>query len=159
MASLRQYYLTLGRALIESNGNQILFRRNVVFLPVEILESYLQDLLTPRITNDALCIKPEPVSIARFAWVPLVLIALFILISISLKLTSPLFMTALLGSTVACVSGALVFYSLAQGMLRRMKFARMVHSEIIRRRGSDGTMTRILPRPTGNYPAAAGLVH
>lgn len=159
MASLREYYLTVGNALIEANGNQHQFRQAVVFLPVEILESYLQDLLTPRITNETLFIRPEPISAARFIWVPLVILATVLFITVSLGLISPIYLTAVLALTLACVSAALVYYSLSQGMLRRMKFSRMVNIEIIRRRGNDGTMNRVLTQPTQSYTRTAGLVH
>lgn len=159
MTSLREYYLTIGNALVVANGNQIQFRQAVVFLPVEILETYLHDLLTPRVTNETLFIKPESLCASSLIWIPLALIALALVITTSAGLISPLYLTAIMGMTLACVSGALVYYSLAQGMLRRMKFSRMVNIEIIRRRGNDGATNRILTQPPQSYPRSAGLVH
>lgn len=159
MTSLREYYLTIGNALLNSNANQLMFRQAVVFLPVEILESYLQDLLTPRVTNETLFITPESHSFSKFLWIPFILIAATLVITSSIGLISSLYLTAIMAMTLACVSGALVYYSLAQGMLRRMRFSRMVNAEIIRRRGNDGTMSRILTQPHQNYPRSAGLVH
>jgi hypothetical protein len=142
--NLEAQYRTIGYALVHierqvfSRKNQLLFREQVSFVPLEVLESYLEDLLDAQVLEDKLFID------SRRAWV-----------NSSFVLLLGLLVSATIGyfafrqgasQEIASTLSVLLFLPLLcswylsprAGLLRRMAFARIVSREIAYRRGQDG---------------------
>jgi hypothetical protein len=124
---LLQQYQTIGIELqiVEDNGSVAAFREGVCVIPVEVLESYLEDLLDLSVGEVVLNLNRSPKWLEQYK-----LAGIFS----ALKRTFPQI-----------------------GLMRRLKFAKIVSAEISRRRGRDGTtrtpilsLDKIL-----NVPAAA----
>jgi hypothetical protein len=146
-----EYESRLCSSLIPRHHPSKHFGQSVVFVPVEVLESYLDDLLELGVSDESLFIKKT-----RPAKRALVLSAL----GVSTFVVSVV--AVLNGATIASLS-ALIIVTFLAGLggamyfvprmrsLRRFSFATVLSREIARRRGHDrtnvgGFATRLLMR-------------
>jgi hypothetical protein len=141
-------YRTIGRELLRTEGNRLQyrcdtariaqeFREGVCFVGLEVLESYLEDLLDREVSEESLFI-------ARKGWTgALIWIALAgILCAVAAGLCYGSSGASLVESSSVTLALSLPFVVLWQvspysGLVRRLSFARTVSHEISRRRGVD----------------------
>ena len=147
---LRQQYATVGTGLLclERSGSLVLvqrnllaertFREHVTFVPVEVLESFFDDLLDPEVPDERL-------SIAVRSWGHRVTSNLVAIIGVLGAVLAGLYVSAL-GMSLAlsfllAVSLAIPFatmlYLSTGGATRRLRFAQVLSREIARRRGTS----------------------
>jgi len=114
------------------------FRTGVSFIPVEVLESYLEDLLNAAISVESLFLAREEKTSAMS--VQRILFFLFLVLLALGAWYVASYYGRLLVSVVAvllCVMGmALYWHFSLRYSLRRMRFARLLSYEITRRRGN-----------------------
>lgn len=117
------------------------FKEGVSFIPIEVLESYLEDLLDLNVTESRLYIW-RPLS-----YLPAMLFSLFgLLIALAIGLYAARSGATMPISFAVTVLIALPFallwhYGPGDTMVRRVSFAKVLSQEIARRRGSDDTYT------------------
>jgi len=156
--SLSAHYEMIGRALVNweksraSHGQSeaVLcetFREEVVFVPVEVLESYLEDLLATEVSESSLYIKRSQLGFGpkKFCsnrlW-PKVCAGLGVLVAMTIGLFAASIGASLVYSMAVTLICSLPFVSLwyfapQATLTRRMTFAQVVSHEIARRRGVD----------------------
>lgn len=113
------------------------FREGVVFVPVEILESYLEDLLELDISEERLFIYRERSSLPVLA---IALLGLFGSLAAGLfaaYVGASLILSFALTAIIALPFGVLLHFAPRDSLTRRMMFAKVVSHEISRRRGGD----------------------
>ena len=133
------HYRTIGVELLalEARGGIGSFREGVSFVPVEVLESYLEDLLDLDVKEDGLFIVRERSRIHSL-YLPLLGIALAL--SGGLYLVSSgasEFVSLGLTASIALPFAVLSHFFPRNGLMRRMNFAQTLSGEISRRRGRD----------------------
>ena len=113
------------------------FREGVAFVPVEVLESYLEDLLDPNKSCQELSIVDAACLRRRLA-LPLIGLAFVVACGIHFA-GQGVAIPAALGITLisAVPFGAMLHLAVTYDSRRRMKFAQVVSREIARRRGED----------------------
>lgn len=159
---LLEQYQQIGRSLMEYESklcSSLVPRRHpsrhlgqsLVFIPVEVLESYLDDLLELGVSDESLFIKKtRPAKRALF------------LSAVGVSTFAALVIAVLNGATIASLSaliivtflaglGAAMYFVPRMRSLRRFSFATVLSREIARRRGHDrtnvgGFATRLLMR-------------
>jgi hypothetical protein len=137
------------------------FGHAVAFVPVEVLESYLDDLLDVGVSDDSLFIgkvKPAKRAIALIAIAVTALGASAFEVSGGATLAS---LTALILVTFFSGLGAALYFIPRMKVIRRFSFATVVSGEIARRRGHDrtnvgGFATRLLMRDLWQRGEAQG---
>ncbi len=142
---LIRHYQIIGMALVafEEERESLLskaekcqktFREGVAFVPVEILESYLDDLMDLSIEEEKLFLDPGRHHVVRLLWR-----SAFLAVGSSI-------LVMLLGNSVyaaSCIallaaSLYLPFWQRARGqVVRRLQLSRVVSREVNRRRGRD----------------------
>lgn len=136
---LLSHYQTVGIELlrIESRGGIGSFREGVAFVPVEVLESYLEDLLD-------LGVKEETLFISRdFQWFRsrhVLAAGLFAALGTGLYAasTGASLPVSFCLSALLSIPCAILFHGAPKiGLVRRMSFAQILSGEISRRRGRD----------------------
>ena len=115
------------------------FKVGVSFVPVEVLESYLEDLLDLAVSEESLWIRRD-----FFRYKSLVIASFGLLLAIFSGLYAATFGASLMLSLALTVVLAIPFALLWQfypreGLARRIGFAQIVSHEIARRRGSTTT--------------------
>jgi hypothetical protein len=150
--NLEAQYAAVGRALLAveqqifSRRNQLLFRESVAFVPVEVLDSYLEDLLDTSVVDEKLFIERER------GWLTNHLV---LLLGLGIALVLGYFAyTQGASESLSATLSLLLFLPLLgawylsprAGLLRRMAFARVVSREVAYRRGQDGDSEQILIR-------------
>ena len=140
---LRAHYACVGSALLKYEKTSQVeeaeaakeLRVGISFVPVEVLESYLDDLLDSDVTEERLSIARRNVSLKNYS---IALIGLCLAVAAGLSLASTgaslLFsfsITLLLGLPFAVIW----HYSPRCRLKRRMNFAQLLSVEIGRRRG------------------------
>ncbi len=113
------------------------FREGVAFVPLEVLESYLEDLLDLEITEAHLGIVRET---QPLNWTAVSLVGLCGAIGLGLFAASTgasLLASFALTVALACPFAVLWHFAPRGGATRRMAFAQIVSHEVARRRGSD----------------------
>ena len=148
-ASLMPHYRVIGNELLRLEIEMMGFRRNlpaaydafrqhVVFVPTEVLESYLDDLLDLTVEDSKLFINRERSRI-REVWIPCGgLLAAIACGLYPASLGASVWWSFLLSSVLA-LPFAILLSSLPQGgAARRMSFAQIVSHEVLRRRGASG---------------------
>ncbi len=111
------------------------FREAVVFVSVEVLEAYLEDLLNVKVSERRLCIKRTPALRGAYLAATIVLVAgcgVVVCGWWNAALTLKPFLTA---SSAALATLLLWLYFPRATLARRIAFARLVSYEICRRRG------------------------
>lgn len=142
---LVRHYQTIGLALLafeedresllsKSETCQKTFREGVAFVPVEVLESYLDDLMDLSIEEEKLFLNHGRHNFIRILW------------SFAFLAVGSAILILLLGNTVyvasciALLAAALYlpYWQRARGqVIRRLQLARVVSKEVNRRRGRD----------------------
>lgn len=175
---LLNHYQNIGAALLKIESEPITthtqkeFRVSVAFISLEVLESYLEDLLDPLIADERLCIFREKPKINTIA---ISLLGLFLAIAIGLYAVSAGASLVLSFALTVCLAfpfALLWHFSPQEGATRRMRFAQILSQEISRRHGGDGkgrastlSGSRFLEKflstsPTGSTQGAAfEIVH
>ena len=146
---LRVHYSTIGASLIRLEhfssfslvqrgvSGEKIFREEVVFTPVEVLESYFDDLLDPEISDERLSIALQSWG-QRVASNLVSILGLFGAVLSGLyaaTLGTPLSLSFFIAISLA-VPFATMLYLSAGGATRRLRFAQVLSREISRRRGS-----------------------
>ena len=142
-------YRTIGRELLAfEQANRLYgyrsfraftaFREGVVFVSVEVLESYLEDLLDLEVPEEKLCIQREA---ARFRGLPALCFSGMVTgLGIGLfaaRTGASLLLSSALAVAIAAPFAILWHFSPRSRVTRRMLFARVLSQEISRRRGRD----------------------
>jgi hypothetical protein len=149
--ALLEYERRICGALIPRQHHNREFGHAVAFVPVEVLESYLDDLLDVGVSDEGLFIKKlQP---AKRAWL-LSAIGLAAFMSSAIQVMNGATIasvTALIVVTFLSGLGAALYFIPRMKVLRRFSFATVVSGEIARRRGHDrtnvgGFATRLLMR-------------
>ena len=113
------------------------FRQGVSFVGIQVLESYLDDLLDLEISDETLSIKKDSSSWSSI-YIPLTGILLAFatgLYSRELGATLPLSFSLTISMAMPFL--ALFYYSPKVGLSRRIYFAQTISNEVSRRRGED----------------------
>lgn len=146
---LRVHYSNIGASLIRLEhfgsfslvqrgvSGEKIFREEVVFTPVEVLESYFDDLLDPEISDERLSIALQSWG-QRVASNLVSILGLFGAVLSGLyaaTLGTPLSLSFFIAISLA-VPFATMLYLSAGGATRRLRFAQVLSREISRRRGS-----------------------
>jgi hypothetical protein len=127
------------------------FGHAVAFVPVEALESYLDDLLDLGVHDDSLFIKKsQPAKRALFL-VGLCLATLSYLVFATMTGAASAALPLLIVVTFCAGIGSALYFLPRTKVLRRFSFATVLSREIARRRGQDRTSmgdfaTRLLSR-------------
>ena len=113
------------------------FREGVAFVPVEVFESYLEDLLDSNKSCQQLSIDDGGCLRRRLA-LPLIGLAFVIACGIHFAGQGVSIPAALSITLISAVPfGALLHLAVTHDSRRRMKFAQVISREIARRRGED----------------------
>lgn len=146
------HYRTIGNELIAlevrgswwsisgySSEDLLEFRRGVTFVPLEVLSSYLDDLLDLEVNDDRLFIQQRSRASAVYFWIATLMCAAgFVCASLAFDLFHGVHAAALVVSPpLFIVALGLLLFTPYRG-LRRLGFARVVSREISRRKG-DGS--------------------
>jgi hypothetical protein len=151
-------------AFVPTKAHSQEFSHGVAFVPVEVLESYLDDLLDLGVSDESLFIKkPRPAK--RALALLLLCLATFggVLYSMAVgPFEVP--MPALLIVTFLAGIGSAFYFVPRTKVLRRFGFATIVSQEIAARRGHDrtdlgGFATRLLIRDLWNTREAGRSPH
>jgi len=122
------------------------FREGVSFIGVEVLESYLEDLLDLDISDDALFIRLKGFRVRSTHWA---LVGLIGAVTVGLyAASSGASLPLSLGLTVALAFPFAIVWHFAprDGLTRRVGFAQILSHEIARRRGGeDGRPKTLTP--------------
>jgi hypothetical protein len=154
---LRGHYQTIGSVLqrLERNGLGVIgsimlvhqtvasaheFRESVVFVPVEVLESFFDDLLDPQVTEEKLFISVQP-------WAGRLVVNAVSLLGLGGSLLAALYVSSLglslilafMLMVVLSLPFAAMLYVSVGGAARRLRFAQIVSKEVVRRRGGTGS--------------------
>lgn len=154
---MRDQYKIIGTSLVSCDGNPNRFRVAVSFIPVEILESYLEDLLSTSPSRFPLFLKRKRFS--HGTYIPLIATSLGCILVASLIRLPHFASILILLSATALFGAGLALYSYYHGALFRMRLARTLHDEIRRRRNrfDDTSITFIDEGP--KVARASGMVH
>jgi hypothetical protein len=159
------YERALCAALIPSARCLREFSSSVAFVPVEVLETYRDDLLDLGVSDESLFIKKSRPTWRGLVFLALLLVAftgaLFVLHG---DLTTAL-MPALLAITFLAGIASTLYFLPRTRVIRRFSFVNIVSHEIANRRGQDKTQmgnlaTRLLMGEVwklGNYSASKPL--
>lgn len=136
-AALLEYERNICRALIPGQRNSRDFGHAVAFVPVEVLESYLDDLLDVGVSDESLFIHRSQSS--ALVWTvsgvgAVALLAAVVQVMNDATLAS---IVLLILVTFFCGLGAALYLIPRMKVLRRFSFANIVSGEIARRRGFD----------------------
>ena len=159
--ALLDYERRLCGALIPGPRFSREFGHAVAFVPVEVLESYLDDLLDVGVSDDSLFIgklKPAKRAVALIAIAVTALGTSAFEVLGGATLAS---LTALILVTFFSGLGAALYFIPRMKVIRRFSFATVVSGEIARRRGHDrtnvgGFATRLLMRDLWQRGEAQG---
>ena len=149
---LRGHYKTIGQALLSfesSSGtpkDERAFQLAVAFVPIEVLESYLEDLLELIRSEENLFIEREDVfQLGSYLPAAGLIAAMALGIYASSSGTSPLLSFAL--TVCIALPFTVLWYVFPNiGVARRMRLARLVSQEISRRRGGDSDVAPVSRR-------------
>ena len=136
---LLENYRLIGRELIcvESSGTVASFREGIASVPLEDLESFLEDLLDLSVQEEVLGIQRDrpwfySLKVLSFGILGAVAGGLYC-VSVGASVLSSFSLTLILGAPF----GSILYLTPRIGLMRRMRFARIVSSEVNRRRGKD----------------------
>jgi hypothetical protein len=173
--ALAGQYLTVGAALshlemqnafARSPSETLVkdFQHDVAFVPTEVLESYLEDLLNLQVEDGTLHIK-SPARFTMGTMVPFLGLLLSLGLGVYLAAHDLSFVFACLATILASLPFiALLRFMPSSRTTRRMLFARVVSREVTRRRGRsdddpEGEGFRIVPflfgKRSGYFQGAA----
>jgi hypothetical protein len=149
--SLLDYEQRICGALIPGPRFSREFGHAVAFVPVEVLESYLDDLLDVGVSDESLFIRKVKPAKRALALIVIGLAAFATSAVEVLHGATLASLTALILVTFFSGLGAALYFIPRMRVLRRFSFATVVSGEIARRRGYDrtnvgGFATRLLMR-------------
>lgn len=145
---LLEQYRTIGRALVDyeqsscaafiptSRGLKA-FATSVSFVPVEVLETYLDDLLDLGVSDESLFIKKSKLSWRGRLMLGILGCALLGAASVWHGDLTATLMPALLAVTFLAGIGTTLYFLPRTKAIRRFRFATLVSREIGNRRGQD----------------------
>ena len=150
-SSLLDYERRICGALIPGQRFSREFGYAVAFVPVEVLESYLDDLLDVGVSDESLFIKKLKPAKRALALIGVGLAAFGVSAVEVLNGATLASLSALILVTFFSGLGAALYFIPRMKVLRRFSFATLVSGEIARRRGYDrtnvgGFATRLLMR-------------
>ncbi|RMG42545.1 MAG: hypothetical protein D6719_06195 [Candidatus Dadabacteria bacterium] len=142
--TLRTHYQMIGTGLLRWEASSeapelraLTFRRDVAFVPVEVLESYLEDLLDLSVEEDRLFIRDDRGENTWQVASLIVVVTLALLCIYFIFTTAAILPVIKLASSAAIISGVIWVFFPRGREIRRMDFARVLNREINRRRGGD----------------------
>ena len=151
-SGLKTHYLTVGSELLKyemeclgwrlnnEDAARRQFREGVSFVPVEVLESFLDDLLDLRIPDRSLHIERQ----IRFAGVVLAGIALILLgIALNYFAMGLSYFQSFAFSMLLGLGALFVWHHTYRRSHRRLLFVKILSQEISRRRGRHGDGTAV----------------
>ena len=149
--SLLDYERRICGALIPGPRFSREFGHSVAFVPVEVLESYLDDLLDVGVSDESLFVKKLKPAKRALALIAVGIAALGISAVEVLNGATLASLSALILVTFLAGLGAALYFIPRMKVIRRFSFATLVSGEIARRRGYDrtnvgGFATRLLMR-------------
>lgn len=164
-SALLTYERRVCGGIMPQHKHLVEFGQGVAFVPVEVLESYLDDLLDLEVSDEGLFIKkPRPSKPALF------LIGASIVAFLSALIAGPsesqgFFLPALVLTVFCAGLGSALYFVPRTKVIRRFNFATAVSRQIAARRGQDRTnlgnfATRLLIREfwtRGEVSRASGL--
>jgi hypothetical protein len=119
------------------------FRQQVSFVPVEVLESFLEDLLNLKVSNQSLFIELERGWLTNLALRYTPALGFLLAIGLGLQAASEGLPSYICFTISVCVAAPFAFlWEMApRHQVRRMRFAQLLSKEINRRRGrpDDGS--------------------
>ena len=124
------------------------FREGVSFIQVEVLESYLEDLLDLEITEDTLFIRLAGFRVRSIHWSLAGLLGALTIGLYAASRGASLPLSFGLTVALALPFAAMWHFAPRDGLARRLGFAQLLSHEIARRRGGDSE------RPTTLSPVA-----
>lgn len=137
--SLIAYERRVGGALIPAQSFMRDFRTSVSFVPVEVLESYLDDLLDLGVSDDSLFIRRPRTSRRALALLMLSAVtALYLVVTAEITPSAVSLPVVVTVAFLAGLGSALYFLPRSK-VVRRFSFATVVSREIASRRGHDRT--------------------
>jgi hypothetical protein len=176
---LLDQYRQVGRALLEfeegvcgslgsSKAHLAVFSTSVSFVPVEVLEGFLDDLLDLGVSDESLFIKKSRPAIRALLLLATCIAALLLLTFHAPDLSGSASLPLLLVVVFLAGLGSALYFIPRTKVLRRFNFATVVSREISQRRGTDkndmgGFATRLLIREwwgvKGTMPAPFGSLN
>lgn len=142
--SLRCHYKLIGEELKNFDSISVSFfssfsefREGVAFVPVEVLESYFDDLLDLEVSEQTLNISNNKTVLLSNLTVILGIISAFLVGFYTASSLNSILFASFIALCVASPFLAFLVFMPKLGNARRMRFARIVSKEIARRRGSD----------------------
>ncbi len=155
--NLKQHYTLIGKSLLELES-QIPFynflinktpnclQTNLAFIPNEVLESYLEDLLDFSIGDEKLCIQRSNLQTPYYL-LSLLGLLLAVIFGLQLAYSGATFYMASTGVLLIAIPSALVWHlSPKIAPNRRLFFAKVLSQEIDRRSGNHQDKTKIISR-------------
>ncbi len=155
--NLKQHYTLIGKSLLELES-QIPFynflvsktpsclQSNIAFVPTEVLESYLEDLLDFSINDEKLCINKSNLQTPYYL-LSLLGLLLAVIFGLQLAYSGATFYMASSGVLLIALPSALVWHlSPKIAPNRRLFFAKILSQEIDRRTGNHPDKTKIISR-------------
>jgi hypothetical protein len=151
---LRNQYSNIGQALlgceqlprvkgVDRNDDLTrLFHQEVAFIPTEVLESYLDDLLNLGRTERELYITPEKSCLARRKTCGLVAAVVVAAVFLGTWMDGYLALAVPVAVALGAIFSLLWIVVPYSSMSRRIKFAQIVSQEVTRRRGGAGASQR-----------------
>ena len=170
---LLAYEARVGGALIPVQRYVRDFSHSVAFVSVEVLESYLDDLLDIGVCDESLFIKKSRLSKRAFALLILGVTAAATILWMGRGAEQQFSVPTLVMAAFLAGLGSALYFLPRTKVLRRFSFATLVSREIARRRGHDKTSmgdfaTKLLSREfwigrasgsrVGNMPPAPARV-
>ena len=137
--SLLTYEKRVGGALIPVQRYVKDFSRSVAFIPVEVLESYLDDLLDLSVCDESLFVKKARLSKRASALLLVTLSTVGYLLWLGKSADTSFSVPMLLLIAFFAGLGSALYFLPRSRVLRRFSFATLVSREIAKRRGHDKT--------------------
>lgn len=165
---LLDHYRAIGQALLDYerlsyifNGGEAKFRsfrQNVAVVPLETLESYLDDLLEQDMSDEILFIRRKGFFSRMESWFLCGATAVLItLLALSLFSLSKILSFGIAGTVFALIFVAASLLVQTRSIMRRMDFAKIVSFEISRRRGGGAGKETWAPNPFRSLFSSQGI--
>lgn len=172
-ARLLDQYRQVGRALLEfeegvcgsigsSKAHLAVFSTSVSFVPVEVLEGFLDDLLDLGVSDESLFIKKSRPATRALLLLGTCIAALLLLTFYAPELAGSTSLPLLLLVVFLAGLGSALYFIPRTKVVRRFNFATVISREISKRRGTDksdmgGFATRLLMREWWGVKGAMSL--
>jgi predicted neutral ceramidase superfamily lipid hydrolase len=170
--SLAQQYQLIGRELVRIEQSSFVrgirsepmvrnLRQALAFIAVEVLESYLEDLLDLEVSEEKLFINRPTLTVRTFAVCSMGVVLALIVGLFAARSGASLLLAFSLTVLLALPFAVIWHYVPKTTLMRRMLYAQALSQVIAQRRGGDGRSIQITerlgkllgPRPMTRYPA------